>query len=215
MKAMFSTRSVSTAITTSRKATRQVYSSVYGRSRNHSTSHSATPASYIYGVPTPAQGGPSKPPVIQQRPIEATTATPNNLAPEQRKLLEETIRVDHIGEAAANWIYQATKFVSEVKGDKKTAQQVEVSPCLGSGLTSEISDPPPSDRFQEMWATERHHLATLLRLQKQHRVRPTILYPIWKAMAMGLGAGTALMGKRAIMACTEAVETVIGEHYDE
>jgi ubiquinone biosynthesis monooxygenase Coq7 len=34
-------------------------------------------------------------------------------------------------------------------------------------------------------------------------------------MAMGLGAGTALFGKRAIMACTEAVETVIGEHYDE
>lgn len=147
MKAIFSTRSVSTAIITSRKATRQVYSSVYGRSRNHSTNHSAPPASYIYGVPSPAQGGPSKPPVIQQRPIEATTATPNNLAPEQRKLLEETIRVDHIGEAAANWIYQATKFVSEVKGDKKTAQQVEVSPSLGSGLTSEISDPPPSDRF--------------------------------------------------------------------
>lgn len=34
-------------------------------------------------------------------------------------------------------------------------------------------------------------------------------------MAFGLGAGTALMGKRAAMACTEAVETVIGEHYNE
>ena len=30
-----------------------------------------------------------------------------------------------------------------------------------------------------------------------------------------LGAGTALMGKEAAMACTEAVETVIGEHYNE
>jgi len=34
-------------------------------------------------------------------------------------------------------------------------------------------------------------------------------------MAFGLGAGTAIMGKRATMACTEAVETVIGEHYNE
>ncbi len=32
---------------------------------------------------------------------------------------------------------------------------------------------------------------------------------------MGLGVVTALMGKKALMACTEAVETVIGEHYDE
>lgn len=107
-------------------------------------------------------------------------------------MLEETIRVDHIGEAAANWIYQATKFVAQAKGDKKTVQQVE-----------------------EMWATERHHLATLLKLQQQHRVRPTLLHPLWKGLSLGLGAGTALMGKRAIMACTEAVETVIGEHYDE
>ena len=28
------------------------------------------------------------------------------------------------------------------------------------------------------------------------------------------GAGTALLGKEAAMACTVAVETVIGEHYD-
>jgi ubiquinone biosynthesis monooxygenase Coq7 len=34
-------------------------------------------------------------------------------------------------------------------------------------------------------------------------------------MAFGLGAGTGLMGREAAMACTEAVETVIGEHYDE
>lgn len=37
--------------------------------------------------------------------------------------------MDHIGEAAANWIYQATKFVSDLKGDKVTSKQVEVSRC--------------------------------------------------------------------------------------
>lgn len=128
MKSLLPT--LNAAVSPIRQAMRPVVRVLSGTthsSKRYSSSGSTTPASYIYGVPTPAQGGPSKPPIIQQRPIEATTSTPTNLAPEQRKLLEETIRVDHIGEAAANWIYQATKFVSEVKGDKKTAQQVEVS----------------------------------------------------------------------------------------
>jgi demethoxyubiquinone hydroxylase (CLK1/Coq7/Cat5 family) len=73
----------------------------------------------------------------------------------------------------------------------------------------------PISFFQEMWETERHHLRTMDSLQHQHRVRPTVLYPVWKGAAMGLGVVTALMGKKALMACTEAVETVIGEHYDE
>ena len=30
-----------------------------------------------------------------------------------------------------------------------------------------------------------------------------------------IGAGTALMGEKAAMACTVAVEKVIGEHYRE
>ena len=41
------------------------------------------------------------------------------------------------------------------------------------------------------------------------------LRPVAKAAGFALGATTALMGKEAAMACTEAVETVIGEHYDE
>ena len=49
----------------------------------------------------------------------------------------------------------------------------------------------------------------------QHRVRPTVFYSLWKLAAWSLGASTGLMGREAAMACTEAVETVIGEHYDE
>ena len=30
-----------------------------------------------------------------------------------------------------------------------------------------------------------------------------------------VGVGTALMGKKAAMACTEAVETEIGTHYND
>lgn len=65
-----------------------------------------------------------------------------------------------------------------------------------------------------MWDGEKKHIAVFDKLVTQHGVRPTLLYPIWKAAGFALGAGTALMGKRAAMACTEAVETAIGEHYD-
>ncbi len=53
------------------------------------------------------------------------------------------------------------------------------------------------------------------RMQVQHGIRPTLLWPVWQGMALGLGLGTSLLGREAAMACTEAVETVIGEHYDE
>jgi 3-demethoxyubiquinol 3-hydroxylase len=66
-----------------------------------------------------------------------------------------------------------------------------------------------------MWDQEKKHLAVLNQMQQQHRVRPTILTDVAKLAGFGLGAATALMGREAAMACTEAVETVIGEHYDE
>jgi 3-demethoxyubiquinol 3-hydroxylase len=66
-----------------------------------------------------------------------------------------------------------------------------------------------------MWEQEKKHLKVMDKLQSQHRIRPTILTNVAKVAGFGLGISTALMGKEAAMACTEAVETVIGEHYDE
>jgi ubiquinone biosynthesis monooxygenase Coq7 len=66
-----------------------------------------------------------------------------------------------------------------------------------------------------MWEQEKKHLAVMDKLQVQHRVRPTLLSDVAKVAGFALGAATALMGREAAMACTEAVETVIGEHYDE
>jgi 3-demethoxyubiquinol 3-hydroxylase len=66
-----------------------------------------------------------------------------------------------------------------------------------------------------MWDQEKKHQLVMDKLQIQHRVRPTVLLDVAKVAGFGLGAVTALMGKEAAMACTEAVETVIGEHYDE
>ena len=45
--------------------------------------------------------------------------------------------------------------------------------------------------------------------------RPTALLPLWNVAGYALGASTALMGEKAAMACTVAVEKVIGEHYQE
>ena len=66
-----------------------------------------------------------------------------------------------------------------------------------------------------MWDQEKKHLNVMNKMQLQHRVRPTILWEVAQVAGYGLGVVTALMGKEAAMACTEAVETVIGEHYQE
>ena len=60
---------------------------------------------------------------------------------------------------------------------------------------------------------EREHLDKFNELIGARRVRPTALMPVWHAAGFALGAATALMGERAAMACTAAVEEVIDEHY--
>ena len=64
-----------------------------------------------------------------------------------------------------------------------------------------------------MYEQELEHLQTFDSLLVEHRVRPTALQPVWHLAGFALGAATALMGERAAMACTVAVEEVIDEHY--
>jgi ubiquinone biosynthesis monooxygenase Coq7 len=52
-------------------------------------------------------------------------------------------------------------------------------------------------------------------MMQKRRVRPTLLSPLWHVGGYALGAATALMGEKAAMACTVAVESVIDEHYAE
>src|SRR6185503_15622225 len=68
-------------------------------------------------------------------------------------------------------------------------------------------------QLAEMESQEAEHLARFDRLLTERRVRPTALAPVWRAAAFSLGAGTALLGDKAAHACTDAVETVIEEHY--
>jgi 3-demethoxyubiquinol 3-hydroxylase len=105
--------------------------------------------------------------------------------------LSSMLRVDHAGELAAFQIYSGQLFV----------------------LSRTHPDLVPL--IQEMQDQEAHHLSTFDNLVATHRVRPTVMSPIWRVAGWGLGAVTAAMGKEAAMACTSAVETVIGGHYDD
>ena len=69
------------------------------------------------------------------------------------------------------------------------------------------------DVIREMADKEREHLETFDRMIGDRRVRPTALMPVWHAAGYALGAATAMMGEKAAMACTAAVEEVIDEHY--
>jgi ubiquinone biosynthesis monooxygenase Coq7 len=60
---------------------------------------------------------------------------------------------------------------------------------------------------------EDEHLDRFNRLIAEHRVRPTAFAPLWHVGGWLMGAGTALLGTRAAMACTAAVEEVIDSHY--
>ena len=116
-------------------------------------------------------------------------ARPGRGALEQR--LAEILRVDHAGELAAVHIYRGQQAVFAGAKDRET---IEV-------------------QLEEMEAHEATHLAGFDYLLNTHQVRPTVFAPLWRAAGFALGAGTALMGEKAAHACTEAVETVIEQHY--
>ncbi len=105
----------------------------------------------------------------------------------RREVLDEVLRVNHAGELGAQQIYRGQLAI------------------LGKSETGPI--------LQEMLEQEQGHLAKFEELITQHQTRPTALLPFWRAAGFALGAGTALLGKEAAMACTVAVETVIAEHY--
>lgn len=113
------------------------------------------------------------------------------LSQAQKAFLDRIIRVDQAGELGANYIYygQFTVLASKYP---------HLRPVL-----------------QHMWDQEIHHHNTFNRLQTERRVRPSLLTPLWKVGSFGIGVSTALISKEAAMACTVAVETVIGGHYNQ
>ncbi len=107
--------------------------------------------------------------------------------PTRDQLVARFLRVDQAGELGAVRIYQGQRAV------------------LGKGRHGPL--------LAHMAAQEQHHLDTFDRLIGERGVRPTVLAPLWHVAGFALGAGTALLGERAAMACTVAVEEAIDEHY--
>jgi ubiquinone biosynthesis monooxygenase Coq7 len=107
--------------------------------------------------------------------------------PTPREYVARTIRVDHAGEYGARRIYE---------GQLAVLGRTKYGPIL-----------------EHMKAQEQVHLDTFAGLIAKRRVRPTALLPVWHVAGFALGAATALMGHRAAMACTVAVEEAIDEHY--
>ncbi len=103
--------------------------------------------------------------------------------------LDSFLRVNHAGERAAQTIYQ--------------------------GQLAVLKNRPEATEIQHMMEQEIEHLETFETLLNDYKIRPSMLDPVWGAAGFILGAGTALMGPKAAMACTIAVEEVIGEHYDK
>lgn len=74
---------------------------------------------------------------------------------------------------------------------------------------------PTARLVAQMAAQEARHLSTFDRMMAQRGVRPTLLQPFWHVAGHALGAATALIGPKAAMACTAAVEDEIDAHYAE
>lgn len=118
------------------------------------------------------------------------TLPPKPGAGERQRRLHEILRVDHAGELAAVHIYRAQAAVFAATPHQALSQDLK-----------------------RMEGEEQVHLDRFEVLMREKTVRPTLMTPLWRLAALGLGATTALMGEKAAHACTEAVESVISEHY--
>lgn len=74
---------------------------------------------------------------------------------------------------------------------------------------------PHSGEISQMAAQEADHQARFDALLAKRGVRPTALQPVWSVAGFALGAATALIGPKAAMACTAAIETEIDRHYTQ
>ena len=107
--------------------------------------------------------------------------------------IEEFIRVDHAGERGAIKIYEGQLLA----------------------LNTFIKDEKLKKMIEKMKNHEKEHLDFFNKEIKKRNIKPTKLLPLWDLLGVGLGFGSAMMGKKATMLCTASVEEVIDEHYQK
>ncbi|KIW61498.1 hypothetical protein PV05_01615 [Exophiala xenobiotica] len=143
---------------------------------------------FTFATPSTAHFGHHHHAGSEPAPNPSSSKTP--LTDEQRRFLDSALRVNQAGELAATLIYTA-----------QTPPVVKAHPHL-------------RPLMKHMYDQEAGHFKTFNELLAKHRIRPTAMYPVWQAAATMLGWTTGMMGREAAMACTEAVETEIGDHYN-
>ena len=104
--------------------------------------------------------------------------------------MHRMIRVDQAGEFGATRIYAGQLAVMGDRG-------------------------PHSAEIRHMAEQEEGHRARFDAMMARRGVRPTALSPFWSVAGYALGAGTALLGPEAAMACTAAVKEEIDRHYSQ
>ncbi len=114
-----------------------------------------------------------------------TSRDPNT----SRSDIERFLRVDHAGERAAQQIYK--------------------------GQLAVLANHEMADKIQHIMNQEVEHLETSDSLLNEKKVRLSVLDSPWGATDVTFGVVTAAMGPKAAMACTIAVEEVMGEHYQK
>lgn len=106
-------------------------------------------------------------------------------------ILRDILRVDHAGETGAIRIYRAQIAVARWRAP-------DLLPMLEVSLADEIEH---RDRFAKAMG--------------QRGIMPCRMLPLWWIGGALLGAVTALLGRNAILTCTEAVERTVHAHMND
>ena len=64
-----------------------------------------------------------------------------------------------------------------------------------------------------MQVHEKEHCDYFEKEIKKRNIKPTKFLQLWDLLGVGLGFGSAIIGKKATMLCTASVEEVIDQHY--
>ena len=107
--------------------------------------------------------------------------------------VKEFIRVDHAGERGAIKIYEGQLLA----------------------LNTFIKDDNLKKKIEEMKIHEKEHCDYFENEIKKRNIKPTKFLHLWDMLGVGLGFGSAILGKKAAMLCTASVEEVIDKHYSD
>ena len=110
-----------------------------------------------------------------------------------KEKVKEFIRVDHAGERGAVKIYEGQLLA----------------------LNTFVKDENLKKKIEEMKIHEKEHCEYFENEIKKRNIKTTKFLPLWDILGVGLGFGSAILGKKAAMLCTASVEEVIDKHYLE